>query len=293
MKRHLISLAIVAVAVGLGLGLAWLTDSGQRQLFGLPMLPALAITAFVIQWVVWLPSYLAQTEHYYDLTGSLTYLLLITLAVWPSEGAATAPRAWLLAGLIALWALRLGSFLFRRVKRSGKDGRFDEIKQRWSRFLVAWTLQGLWVFTTLLAALIAMTSSGPSLGLWAAIGALVWLGGFVVEVIADTQKSRFNSRPENAGRFIDVGLWAWSRHPNYFGEILLWAGIAIIAAPSFAGWQWLGLISPLFVFLLITRVSGVPLLEQRSDARWGDDPDYLRYRDSTPVLVPRPPKRSS
>ncbi len=293
MTRHFLALFIVALSVGIGLGLAWLADSGQRQLLGLPMLPALALLAFVIQWLVWLPSWLARTELYYDLTGSLTYLLLIALAAWSAAQAGSGARAWLLAGLIAVWAVRLGLFLFRRVKRRGKDGRFDEIKTHWSRFLVAWSLQGLWVFTTLLAALIAMTASDRPLGPWAVIGSLIWLAGFAIEVIADRQKSRFNARADQAGRYIDQGLWAWSRHPNYFGEILLWVGIAVIAAPVFSGWQWLGLLSPLILYLLITRVSGVPLLEQRADERWGADPAYRQYRDTTPVLFPRPPRRPS
>lgn len=286
--RALNSLFIVAAATALACSLAWLVDDSGRALLGLPLLVALALVAYVIQWLAFIPAYWQQTEHFYDLTGSLTYAVLILLALWAGEAH---DRALLLALLVGIWCARLGSFLFRRVRRDGKDGRFDDIKPDWSRFLVAWSLQGLWVFMTLLAALIAMTNSAPAgLDAWALLGAGVWLGGFLIEAVADAQKSAFRRNPDNAGRFIHTGLWAWSRHPNYFGEILLWGGVCIIAIPAFSGWQWLGLVSPLFVAWLITRVSGIPMLEQRSDKKWGGDPDYERYKDNTPVLMLRPPR---
>jgi steroid 5-alpha reductase family enzyme len=127
------------------------------------------------------------------------------------------------------------------------------------------------------------------LGVFAAVGLVVWLVGFAIEVIADNQKKSFRADPANQGRFIEVGLWAWSRHPNYFGEIVLWTGIAVIALPILSGWRWVMLISPVFVFALLTRVSGVPMLEARSDERWGDEPAYQEDKTSTPTLLPRPP----
>ena len=122
-------------------------------------------------------------------------------------------------------------------------------------------------------------------------GHAVWLAGFAIEVVADRQKSAFKQDSANDGRFITTGLWAWSRHPNYFGEITLWTGIAIMAVPILSGWQWVVLISPVFVAVLLMRVSGIPMLEARSDKRWGDEEAYQRYRAATPVLVPRPPGR--
>ena len=154
------------------------------------------------------------------------------------------------------------------------------------RFLGVWTIQGLWVSFTAAAAWIAMSSGrNQRLDLWAIIGALVWLVGIVIEVTADLQKSAFNRA--NKGQFINVGLWSRSRHPNYFGEILLWVGIAIIAVPALHGWQYLGLISPVFVTLLLTKVSGSPLLQKRAERKWGDDPAYRRCVEWTPVLIPR------
>jgi steroid 5-alpha reductase family enzyme len=114
----------------------------------------------------------------------------------------------------------------------------------------------------------------------------------LLEVISDQQKRTFRKNPENLDKFIVHGLWAWSRHPNYFGEILLWFGIAIIALPTLEGWRYITLISPLFVYLLLTRVSGLPMLESAANKKWGDNPKYLSYKKNTPLLVLRKPKNS-
>ena len=192
-----------------------------------------------------------------------------------------------------IWAVRLGTYLFRRIRKAGKDARFDELKTSFPRFLLTWTLQGLWVSLTLSAALAAITTTTrKGLDIFALIGFLVWVLGFAFEVAADTQKSRFRADPANKGKFIQTGVWAWSRHPNYFGEIVLWIGVAIIAVPVLRGWQWVTLISPVFVTLLLTRVSGVPLLEKRADEKWGGQDDYEAYKERTPVLIPRPQSSS-
>lgn len=128
------------------------------------------------------------------------------------------------------------------------------------------------------------------LGWPTALGLAVWVCGFSIEVVADRQKSRFRDSPGNATACITSGLWAWSRHPNYFGEILLWCGVAIVAAPVLSGWQWVTLISPVFVALLLTQASGIPMLEKSADDRWGTDADYQAYKARTPILMLRPPR---
>lgn len=278
--------ALAAMLVGSVVALVG--GAGSVSLGGMPLFVLCALAAYGIQWLVFVPSFLAHTEHYFDLTGSITYLAVIALALLGGHGDT---RAWLIAVLVGVWALRLGAFLFVRVKQDGSDGRFDELKYSLPRFFMTWTLQGLWVFLTLAAALAAMTSTvSLPLGPLATIGAGLWLFGFVVETVADAQKRAFKARPENAGRFITTGLWAWSRHPNYFGEITLWFGIALIAAEALVGWQWITAISPLFVFVLLNYISGVPLLEARGKRRWGNDPAWQDYKARTPVLVLRPPR---
>lgn len=289
--RNSSAFLVSVIATLLALGLALLLDDGAHRIAGLPLLPGLALFAFAVQWLVFVPSFLRQTEHYYDLAGALTYASVILLA---ASFASPDARGWVITALVLIWCGRLGSFLFLRVKRSGKDGRFDDLKPYWGRFLMAWTLQGLWVFVTLLAALIAVSSPGASgWDALATLGLIIWAGGFAIEAVADHQKNTFKADPANQGRFIQQGLWAWSRHPNYFGEIMLWTGIAVMATPALTGWQWLGWLSPLFVCWLLLKVSGIPMLEQRADEKWGGEADYEAYKAATPVLLPRPPRRSA
>ena len=279
------SQALIAVIVALVVG--WAGSQHGTTLGQLPTMLLCVLLAFAVQWVVFLHAWKNHTEKFFDLTGSLTYLTVLVVALLLGNGD---PRSLLIAALVAIWAVRLGTFLFRRVSQDGHDRRFNQIKHSLSTFFMTWTLQGLWVSLTLACGLAAMTSLGSQpLGIFAILGTLLWLVGFGIEVIADRQKSDFRAIEANQDRFISHGLWSWSRHPNYFGEILLWTGIALIALPALSGWQYLTLISPLFVYLLLTKISGVRMLENRANRAWGEDPDYQAYRARTPVLVPRPP----
>jgi steroid 5-alpha reductase family enzyme len=280
----------VLIAIIIGAGVAFAGSQGGYEVFGFPLFALCVGLAFLFQWIAFIPAYLRQTESFYDLTGSITYITVVITA------AALSPtidgRSLLLLVMISIWALRLGTFLFRRIRAAGEDRRFREIKVSFSRFLLAWTIQGLWVTFSLAAALAAITStSRVELGAFALVGFLVWLFGFSIEVIADRQKSIFKANPENSENFINTGLWSWSRHPNYFGEIVLWIGVAIIALPILSGWQWLTLISPVFITILLTRISGVPMLEERADQKWGGQEDYETYKASTSVLIPLPPSK--
>jgi steroid 5-alpha reductase family enzyme len=280
------SFVVLPVVVLLGALLAVAGSQGGATLNGVPVFALAVGAAFLIQWLVFIPSFKAQTEKFYDLTGSLTYIAITLLLLLLTPGIDA--RALLLGGMVLVWAARLGSFLFRRISKAGKDDRFDEIKPSFIRFLNVWTIQGLWVAFTAAAAWVAMTSE-TRVGLdgFALAGFLVWAVGFAIEVVADLQKSRFNADPAKKGTFISTGLWAKSRHPNYFGEILVWIGVALVAVPALQGWQWVALISPVFVILLLTKVSGVPLLEKKSDRKWGGQADYEEYKKDTPVLIPK------
>ena len=280
------SLILFPILVLIGVLVALAGSQGGAAIAGMPVFALVVGLAFLIQWLVFIPSFRMQTEKFFDLTGSLTYISLTLMAALLSANLDI--RSLLLAALVIAWALRLGTFLFRRVHKAGKDDRFDEIKPSFFRFLNVWTIQALWVTFTAAAALVAITTSvRKELDLFAIVGALVWVFGFAIEVAADSQKSRFNADPSNKGKFIQTGLWSRSRHPNYFGEIVLWIGIAIIALPVLQGWQWVALISPIFVTLLLTRVSGIPLLEKKADQKWGGQAEYEEYKKRTPVLIPR------
>jgi steroid 5-alpha reductase family enzyme len=273
-------------SIVIALAMAAAGSSGGLTVWGIPLFAFFGVFAFGVQWVVFIPAYIYQTEKYFDLLGSLTYVTLAAAALYCSD---RDPGAIGIALMVMIWAARLGSFLFIRIRRVGHDTRFRSIKPDFLQFLMTWTLQGLWVFLTFGAGLAALTSGKPHpLDGFVILGGTLWLIGFLIEVTADRQKSEFRQDPLNAGKFITHGLWAWSRHPNYFGEILLWSGIAVAALPALGGWQYVTLISPVFVYILLTRISGVRMLEQRARRKWGDDEGYQDYCRRTPVLLLNP-----
>ena len=276
------------VAIFIGTLVAWAGSDGGDQFAALPVFALCGALAFMVNWVAFIPAAIKRTEHYYDLTGGLTYITVTIVAVLLSSSLDL--RSAIVAGMVMFWSIRLASFLFMRISRAGKDSRFDVIKHRPMRFFLAWTLQGLWVLLTAACALAIITGGNREpLGIIGYVGIAIWTIGILIEIVADQQKSAFRADPANKGKFISVGLWAWSRHPNYFGEIVLWTGMAIIAIPVLQGWQWATLISPVFVFFLLTKVSGVPMLEEAADERWGGQDDYEAYKQNTPVLMMKPP----
>jgi len=286
-RKAMIALPIVLLIAA---GLALAGSQGGAEVAGIPVFAVGVGIAFLINWIAFIPAFQQQTEKFYDITGTVTFLSVTAAALLLSP--VVDARSLLLAGLVAVWSIRLGTFLFSRIHAAGKDGRFDALKPSFFRFLLTWTLQGMWVAFSLAAALAAITTENRApLGSFALVGTLVWLLGFGFEVIADRQKRTFGKNPANKGRFIQTGLWAWSRHPNYFGEITLWVGVTIIALPVLQGWQWVTLISPVFITVLLTRISGLPMREKRADEKWGGQADYEAYKASTPVLIPRPPRK--
>ena len=278
----------IAIAIVVGALVAWAGSDGGDRFGALPVFAICGALAFAVNWIAFVPAAIKQTEHYYDLTGGITYITVTAVAVWLSGPLDL--RSAIVATMVLFWSVRLASFLYRRISRAGKDSRFDVIKTQPARFLLAWTLQGLWVLLTAACALAIITGGNREpLGIVGYVGIAVWTAGILIEIAADRQKSAFRADPANRGRFITTGLWAWSRHPNYFGEIVLWTGMAIIAIPVLEGWQWATLISPVFVAFLLTKVSGVPMLEKAADERWGGQDDYEAYKRTTPVLVLKPP----
>jgi steroid 5-alpha reductase family enzyme len=284
LKAFMVTLICLILVFGILLG----TTPNSQVVFGMPVIALCAALCFIVQWLIYIPSYLKQTERFYDLTGSLTFISVILFALFSAQS--ISPYAIFMATMVIIWALRLGIFLFIRIGQDGKDDRFIYIKSDKYRFYIAWTIQGLWVFLTSLAALVAITSSYTlEISPLTVVGMMIWLVGFFVEVTADYQKRQFKHK--NPDTFISIGLWAYSRHPNYFGEIMLWTGVAIATLPALHGWQHLALISPIFVAILLITISGIPMLEDKAESKWGDNADYIAYKNRTSILVPF--KRSS
>ena len=286
-KRVTIPSTILSILIGLLIAVAG--SDGSETYNGMSLFIICASVSFVLHWIIFIPSFAFQTEHYFDLTGSISYLSAVALAFYLNPS--VDPRDLLIGLLIVVWAVRLGSFLFMRVKQDGKDDRFTIMKTQFHWFLMTWTLGGLWVFLTMAAGLAAITSNTTQpLGLMAYLGLALWIFGFSIEVIADRQKRAFKKNQQKDKEFITSGLWAWSRHPNYFGEITLWIGLTLIALPVLSGWQLVTLISPVFVYILLTKISGIPLLENRGMKKWGSDPEYIDYVNRTPALILKKPK---
>ena len=285
MKHPILHILFSLIAFSIGYGIALLT--------GLELIQNAILIAYIIQWIAFIPAYIFQTEKFYDLTGSITYLTVVTYVSYHSYATMNVNLpSIVLAACILLWTIRLGSFLFMRIHKAGEDKRFREIKPSPTRFFMTWTFQGMWVSVCSMCALTAIASTnGVVQNSLFFIGLLVFVIGFVIEIIADKQKSNFRKDPKHKDQFIQQGLWAYSRHPNYFGEITLWTGIAIMSLSSLSGGQYITLISPLFTYLLLVYVSGVRLLEISGMEKWGHLESYQNYVRKTPSLFPTYPKR--
>ena len=287
--KHLTNLAIAAGVFIFTKLYADAISFNSIELSGVNLVGHLLVLIFVIQWIAYIPAFIFKTEKFYDLTGSLTYIAAISFALYSTNTSQSLDLGSLIIGAaIIVWAVRLGSFLFMRVHKDKKDGRFDTIKTSFSQFFMTWTLQGMWVFICSSAALVAIANpTGVPINIVFIIGLALFILGFVVEIIADNQKSAFRSIPENKDVFINEGLWARSRHPNYFGEITLWTGITVMGISTFEGMNYLALFSPIFSYLLLNYVSGVRMLEYRGQKKWGHLDAYKAYKKSTPKFIPK------
>ena len=287
--KHLINLVIAAGVFIFTKTYADLISYNSIEISGKNLLEQILIITFVVQWIAYVPAYALKTEKFYDLTGSLTYLSIFIYCLIATQSIEHVKFSNIIvAGAIMIWAIRLGSFLFMRIVRDGKDKRFNLIKTSFSRFFMTWTLQGMWVFICSSSALVAITSpTGVIVNNVFILGFLLFFAGFMIEVIADNQKSKFRSIKENRDSFINEGLWSRSRHPNYFGEIILWLGITVMSISSFSGINYLAIFSPIFTYLLLNYISGIRILEARGNEKWGHLDEYDNYKENTPKLIPK------
>jgi steroid 5-alpha reductase family enzyme len=231
-----------------------------------------------------------KTDTLTDITYSLTFALVAILLL---VGAGRyEPTQVLIAAAIVIWAARLGGYLLVRVLRTGRDKRFDGIRENPLKFAGFWLLQTVTIWTVLLPATLALSSPAPlPLGWQAWAGGAIWLAGLLIEAIADQQKFAFRNDPGNDGRWIDRGLWRYARHPNYFGEMLCWWGLFLVASPALDGWAWLAAAGPVFLTLLLLFGSGIPTVARSQRRRYGQDPAFQQYLRRTSLLVPLPPRK--
>lgn len=262
---------------------------GIAHLTGSIIVKNAVLLAYVIHWIAYIPAYIFQTEKFYDLTGSVTYLSVVWFVFLSTYQSISLNFGNLiLVLLISIWTIRLGLFLFMRIHKAGEDKRFRTIKTSASQFFMTFTLSGLWVTLCSMCALVAISSpEGLVMNTLTYVGIILFIIGFGIEIVADNQKTAFRSIEANKDSFITSGLWSKSRHPNYFGEVLLWFAIAVISYSSLEGLQLITLISPVFTYILLVYVSGVRMLEDMNDKKWADDEQYKSYKKNTPMLFPK------
>ncbi len=269
--------------------LSFAISYGIALLTGSVIVKNAVLLAYVIHWIAYIPAYLFQTEKFYDLTGSVTYLSVVWFVFLSTYQSISLNFGNLiLVLLISIWTIRLGLFLFMRIHKAGEDKRFRTIKTSASQFFMTFTISGLWVTLCSMCALVAISSpEGLVMNALTYVGIILFIIGFGIEIVADNQKTAFRSIEANKDSFITSGLWSKSRHPNYFGEVLLWFAIAVISFSSLEGLQLITLISPIFTYILLVYVSGVRMLEDMNDKKWADDEQYKSYKKNTPMLFPK------
>jgi steroid 5-alpha reductase family enzyme len=225
-----------------------------------------AIVTVIYQFIFFVITALFKFDQVTDFAGSTNFVILAVLTLVLK--ASWHFRQIVLTLLVVVWGLRLGIFLLMRILQWGEDRRFDEQRGNIVRLIIFWTLQAVWVWTVSLPlTLVNASDGGGSLKPADVIGWTMWVFGFLIEAAADQQKLSFKNSPENRGKWCDVGVWKYSRHPNYFGEMLLWWGIFVAASPVLEGAEYLVIFGPLFLTLLLLFVSGIPLLEASADKK--------------------------
>lgn len=237
-----------------------------------------------INLVMFVPAFIYKTDKVTDISYAITFVIVAISGYLRSEQ--TAVHTILLL-LTFLWSFRIGTFLFIRINKMKKDVRFDGMRDRFFAFLRFWLLQGATVFIVMLAVSLGFMQKTTDFNLISLLGIVVFVTGLIIETAADAQKYKFNSDTGNKGKWIDVGVWRASRHPNYLGEMMVWTGMYLVVIPSLTatGALW-ALTSPLYIICLLMFVSGVPLLEKSADKKWGTDPAYKRYKKEVSVVLP-------
>ena len=255
------------------------------NLTGIQNITYAVLFIFLIHLVIFVPSYYFQTEKFFDLTGTISYVSSVLFIFLKSNTVESFNLGSLaLSSFIIIWSLRLGTFLFLRIKKAGKDRRFNEIKKSFSWFFMTFSVSGMWVTICSICALTGI-ANGIIFSSTTIIGIFIFIIGFTIEIIADSQKTKFRAKDDNKDKFISIGLWKYSRHPNYLGEIILWLGISLISFSSLEGFQYVTLISPIFTYLLLVNVSGINLLEKSGKKKWGHLESYKIYKKNTPRLI--------
>ncbi len=254
------------------------------------MLVEALIFSFAFNLVGFLLGYSFRSDKFTDISYALTFSAIALFGFLSSD---KTPVQWIVTAVILLWAYRIGSYLFKRINFMGRDKRFDEMRDDFVKFGGFWLLQAVTVWLVMFPpSLLYGVESSTNVTALTLVGAGISVFGILFEGIADLQKFKFISDPNNKGKWISSGLWKYSRHPNYFGEIMMWIGIYLICIEWLTKTEvYLAAIGPASIIFMLLFVSGVPLLEKSADRKWGNKKEYRNYRDRTSILIPMPPKK--
>ena len=224
-----------------------------------------------------------KTDKLTDFSYSLGF---IVIASWTFlQGERNAYHLWLYI-LIVLWSLRLGAYLVYRIAKTGVDKRFDQIRINFWKFIQFWVFQAI-VIPIILLPSIYFFKLNAGFEVSMVFGIVIWTTGLIIESLADIQKLNFKNNVANKNKWIETGVWKYSRHPNYLGEILCWLGIYIFTFGSLEGYEKIiALLSPLTISVLLIFISGIPILEKKADERWGSNSVYKKYKKETSILIP-------
>ena len=248
------------------------------------------LVVFAVQVFFFAFAALFKTDKLTDFVYGMTFVLMAGLFLARDDLSAAQIT---LCGAIVIWGLRLAAYLFLRILKIGHDERFDGRRENFWRFAAFWFFQGIVIWVALLPVTFALSGEAWQPTALSYAGLALFLLGLIVETIADSQKFAFRNNPANKGRWIETGLWQYSRYPNYFGEIVLWWGIFLMAAPGLSGAGWLSIAGPLCITWILIKVSGIPLLEESHQEKYGADPDWRAYVKRTSLLIPMPPRATA
>lgn len=249
-----------------------------------------AITIAVIMVSTWLLSVIIKNASIVDIVWGAGFAITSWVLALTVDG--DSGRQLLLAIMVGVWGTRLALYLAKRNIGHGEDWRYKAMRKKagkkftYSSLVTVFGLQGALMWVVSLPVQFGNGDSSPGVGPLAVIGIMVWLVGLSFEAIGDFQLARFKKDPNNAGKVMDQGLWSLTRHPNYFGDALLWWGIGIVGAETGSG--VIGFIGPVAMTFFLLRISGVPMLERSLSRR---REGYAEYAARTSQFIPRPPKK--
>jgi steroid 5-alpha reductase family enzyme len=250
------------------------------------------VVVIVIYMTIWfLIAQARKRNDIADIVWGTGFVVTVICAILFSDGITT--RGLVVTFLVVLWGVRLAYHIYSRNRGKSEDPRYMEWRRQWGKqaviraLLQVFLLQGLLIVVISLPVTMIITSGRSPLAVFDLLGVCIWLVGFAFEAVGDYQLAKYKKDPANKGKIMTEGLWRYTRHPNYFGEVTLWWGIYVVALSVPQGWATI--LGPMTITYLILKVSGIPLLEEK----YKDNPEFQAYKKRTSSFLPLPPRKET